>query len=167
MNKYTFLAVCSIFIVACVTNQKTPPPKQTTEKDSPKPINHSYNLTTKEGINLKVEIDYKLSEFGYLENDCECNYVITNLSNKTLLMTTHYDTIIDIHGKTKVKTKYPQFSTIHFDILTSDGKKIRQIENINLDVLAGYSTESKRVRGTLGKDRYCVDIIPVDVKYKR
>jgi hypothetical protein len=73
VSKY-ILTVFLLVFIGCSTKK---PIQQTKQPYQPKPITKSYNLTTTDGINLKVEIDYKLSELGYLNNNCECNYIIT------------------------------------------------------------------------------------------
>ena len=138
VSKY-FLAISLLALFSCGSKK---PIKQTKQPYQPKPITESYNLTTN-GIKLKVEIDYKLSEFGYLNNDCEYNYIITNLSDKTLKSHAIIDTVFSngTKGLTGKRTK------IAFDIKTSDGKTIQVKEGIYEDIEGGYSTQAKKVSG--------------------
>jgi len=154
--------ILATFFMAFVSCGSKKPIQQTKQPYQPKPITESYNLTTN-GINLKVEIDYKLSEFGYLNNDCECNYIITNLSDKTLKSHAIIDTVFSngTKGLTGKRTK------IAFDIKTSDGKTIQIKEGIYEDIEGGYSTQAKKVSGGVGKNRFCTSIKPSKIVYEQ
>lgn len=138
------------------------PIQHTKQPYQPKPITESYNLTTK-GINLKVEIDYKLSEIGYLENNCECSYIITNLSDKALKSRIIIDTVMG-KGTKGLMTIFPK---LVFNIKTNDGKTIETKEYIYGDIAGGYSTESKRINANVGKNRFCTNTKPLKIIYEQ
>lgn len=121
----------------------------------------SYILQTKEGIDLKLEMDYKLAEVNRLENRCEFNYMVTNLSNQKFKARYSYDSII--YGN---KVKLYKQAVIEFELLTSDGKKIQVAEKLS-EIEGGFSSESKRVWSTsVGMKRRCIGIEPREIVYK-
>ncbi len=122
--------------LACGSTAKT--------QSKSKNLSESYQFKTIDNVDLKVQVDYKSSNYKSYSTICECKYLVTNSGTKDL-------------------TKR---AIIFFDITTNDGNVMQVKEFIDENILTGYSTTAKSISKYVGEKRYCTDIKPVKITYE-
>ena len=163
---FRILVITSLIIAfSCSSSQKTVQQPQTIVKATPKPVSNTYTFSTDEGIDLKVDIEYLISETGYLNNDCRFSYFVTNTSNKDYEAKIIQDSIYTVsgyeHNKRQMKLAY-----LYFDANTSDGKVFEHKVRLR-EITAGRSDKVRNVFTLkVGKDRFCTGIKASRIEYK-
>lgn len=141
-----------LMTLACGSTAKT--------QSKSKSLSESYQFKVTD-IDLKVQVDYKSSNYKNYTPVCQCKYIVTNLGKNDLKPQIQYDTIIN-----NVKNTLLKHPTISFEIKTNNGKVIQTKQRIDENLLAGYSTSGKTVSQYVGEKRYCTDIKPVKIAYE-
>ena len=146
------LATLLFALVSCGTTAKT--------QSKSKNLSESYQFKVAD-IDLKVQVDYKSTNYKNYTPVCQCKYIVTNLGKSDLKPQIQYDTIIN-----NVKNTLLKHPTISFEIKTNDGKIIAVKQRIDENLLAGYSTTGKTLGQYVGEKRYCTHIKPVKISYE-
>jgi hypothetical protein len=150
--KYFILTPILLMTLACGSTAKT--------QSKSKNLSESHLFKVAD-IDLKVQVDYKSSNYKNYTPVCQCKYIVTNLGKTDLKPQIQYDTIIN-----NVKNTLLKHPTISFEITTNDGKFIQAKQRIDENLLSGYSTAGKTLGQYVGEKRYCTDIKPVKIKYE-
>lgn len=138
--------------LACGSTAKT--------QSKSKSLSESYQFKVTD-IDLKVQVDYKSTNYKNYTPVCQCKYIVTNLDKNDLKSQVQYDTIIN-----NVKNALIKHPTITFEIKTNDGKIIEAKQRIDVNLMAGYSTSGQTLGKYVGEKRYCTDIKPVKITYE-
>lgn len=162
MIKTFYAAALLLLTVSCTLTKKPTAYEQPTQKR----INNKYILNSPYGHKLEVEIDYTLTSAGYLNNDAEIQYIITNVGTKDLKQETFVGGTT-VFNNTMLDSLY-SLSDIVFEFTTTDNKRIEAIENLlrgsnNLPV--GKSNEARTLRINAG-NRLCTGVKPVRLETK-
>jgi len=122
---------------------------------------NSVILSTEEGIDIRVDIDYSIDRNGYLDKGCGFSYLLTNL-NKTKTF----------YGHLTMREKrangndflYGKTATLICDVTTSDGKIINLPINLNVTIPPNRTTEIRKASANVG-NRNCTGIIIKEIRY--
>ncbi|MBV4357710.1 hypothetical protein [Pinibacter aurantiacus] len=137
------LQVCLLLLIAvsfqhCTPSSQTKKPIGTASKI--RPIKNTYSLTTENGIVLSVDIEYSLSEQGYMNNGCRAQYIVTNI------------------GKTAFYYQEQKKHRIVFEFLTSDGKVIEQSQLFPINIQPKNSSPAQTITTNVGVNRFCMGV---------
>jgi hypothetical protein len=154
-----YLIFLTFFILSScspVTNNRI------TKPTGPKTYSNSYEMKTSRGHTFKIEIDYTAKELSSLNNDCEAQYIITNIGTKDYLINERYPFKVKIRGVEEERYDTAEMNLI-FEFTTSDGKKIEEPESMNSDIRIGKTSSAKKVSIHAG-NRICVgEVKPVRI----
>jgi|GEM_PF-5547297 len=147
------------YFTSCGSSKAYTPPSQIQPTFTNK--TNSVILSTEEGIDIRVDIDYSIDRNGYLDKGCGFSYLLTNLS-KTKTFYGHLTM-----GEKRANGNdflYGKTATLVCDVTTSDGKIINLPINLNVTIPPNRTTEIRKASANIG-NRYCTGIIIKEIKY--
>ena len=107
---------------------------------NPKIVKNSYFLSQKSGAKLEIEIEYQLTEKGYINNNCEAQYIITNV------------------GTIPISCSNGDDSYVIFEFFTSDGKVIEAANGFCDELQPGKTSTARTVSVNAGLNRFCTSV---------
>ena len=99
-----------------------------------------YALNGDKGVKLEVEIEYSINELGYMNNNCEAQYIVTNISNVPYSYNTNKKTYIV------------------FEFTSTDGKIIEERDNFTHNLQPGRTAPVDNISINSGIDRICQSV---------
>ena len=139
---FLWLAVLGIIFIPSIVGCNPRPINKSVTKD--RVIKNTFEIAGKYAVEMKVEIEYSVSQKGYLNNECTAQYILTNMS--------------EIPYSTK---RYSM--DIIFEFQTSDGKVFEVRNRMNNDIQPSHTDEAKKVQLSVGLNKFCISVRPVRI----
>ncbi len=96
-----------------------------------------YVISSDRGVKLEIEIEYTLNELGCMNNNCEAQYIVTNV------------------GKVAYKWKENSQTKIVFEFTTTDGKIIEENDSFYQNLEPGRTAPVEKISISAGMKRIC------------
>lgn len=130
----------SIIVSACTVSK----PQHTVQSQPVKPqfqtIKSSFDLQSDRGVVLRIEIEYQINQYGFLNNQSEAQFLVTNI------------------GKVPYEWKKQEKAKIVFEFTTDDGKIIEQSKRFYKDLSPDRTSSAMTVSVDAGLNRHCTSV---------